>query len=162
MSEHTKEPWAVGIGPTIVALWNEKSSTWGRHIARLSWWGYCLSTYQRESKANARRIVAAVNACAGIPTDALEAGAVRRLVGAVEGFKELLGPEGKYSICRADHKPMGFYESSSVDAVFVKATTALAAIKGKGEACSCWDSDNGKTHIVCSRCLNELKGRQPK
>ena len=41
-------------------------------------------------EANARRIVAAVNACAGIPTDALEAGAVADLLAACESIRPWL------------------------------------------------------------------------
>lgn len=47
---------------------------------------YCPPTDGDNGNANARRIVAAVNACEGIPTDALEAGAVADLLAAVEGL----------------------------------------------------------------------------
>jgi hypothetical protein len=43
--------------------------------------------------ANARRIVAAVNACQGVPTNALEQGAVRKLLAALEGLIHYDWPE---------------------------------------------------------------------
>ena len=62
MSKHTKEPWEWGGGTAITRL--------GRyiHVEPLR--------SLREASANARRIVACVNSCAGIPTEALEAGVI--------------------------------------------------------------------------------------
>jgi protein-disulfide isomerase-like protein with CxxC motif len=64
MSEHTKEPWAGKEIPlTAVGL------------ARAGF-GIVFTNHtatRDEAEANARRIVASVNACAGIPTDVLEA-----------------------------------------------------------------------------------------
>lgn len=79
MSElHTKEPWRVGrlthpryfatvketIGPHQVAV---DVDEWPLVIAD------CNINFPEDAKANARRIVACVNACAGIPIDMLEA-----------------------------------------------------------------------------------------
>lgn len=48
-----------------------------------------MSMFNREkTESDARRLTAAWNACEGIPTEALEAGAVRRLV---EAATDLLG-----------------------------------------------------------------------
>jgi hypothetical protein len=47
--------------------------------------------------ANARRIVAAVNACAGIPTDALEQGVVRELLQALAALYNWLTPDWQQS-----------------------------------------------------------------
>ena len=48
-------------------------------------------------RKHARRIIAAVNACSGIPTEALEADVVKRmrklLVGSLEGFERMMGGE---------------------------------------------------------------------
>lgn len=64
MSEHTKEPWAGKEIPlTAVGLARAGFSiVFTNHPAT-----------RDEAEANARRIVASVNACAGIPTDVLEA-----------------------------------------------------------------------------------------
>lgn len=45
-----------------------------------------LGTTPQGDPGDARRIVAAVNACAGIPTEALEAGALGTLLGLVERY----------------------------------------------------------------------------
>lgn len=49
---------------------------------------------EAENEANARRIVAAVNACDGIPIEALEQSAVKRLLAACEA---LAVETGKYA-----------------------------------------------------------------
>jgi hypothetical protein len=62
MSEHTKEPWAIHNSKNLIAILDYE----GKHLAEL--W----QRKEYDSVANARRIVACVNACAGIPTEALE------------------------------------------------------------------------------------------
>lgn len=67
MSEqkHTSEPWRV----SVVSGTNEVVAGRGFHIA------FCkanASKFKDEQAANARRIVACVNACKDIPTDDLE------------------------------------------------------------------------------------------
>lgn len=59
--EHTKEPWHSGC--------RQIEDGNGVLIASLSGW-----KGDAESKANARRIVACVNACAELPQDALDGG----------------------------------------------------------------------------------------
>src|SRR5262245_3648148 len=48
-------------------------------------------------EANARRIVAAVNACEGVSTEALEQGVVRELAEALDGFFRWLTPDWQQS-----------------------------------------------------------------
>lgn len=70
MREHTKEPW--GYEPTG----NQDDEYW------ITWTGHPTSIGvtcnavtgpgSKDAEANARRIVACVNACCGIPTAALE------------------------------------------------------------------------------------------
>ncbi len=61
--EHSKEPW--GIEPIGMYTIRDAAGP----IAM------CFSARERElDAANVRRIVAAVNACAGIPTEVLEQG----------------------------------------------------------------------------------------
>lgn len=82
-TKHTPEPWVVDeLGDTQFDATNhaygigaDKAPTY--RIAKVEGKG-------GHSLANADRIVLAVNACAGIPTDALEAGAVKGLLEACQ------------------------------------------------------------------------------
>ena len=61
---HTKEPWS--FSPAENGLeWGVEAGKWGVAIC-------ADAPGDGTSEANARRIVACVNACAGIPTDDLE------------------------------------------------------------------------------------------
>ena len=63
---HTKEPWS--FSPAENGLeWGVEAGKWGVAIC-------ADAPGDGTSEANARRIVACVNACAGISTDALEIG----------------------------------------------------------------------------------------
>lgn len=65
--KHTKEPWKTYKGNTHEIFANDGdviASSEECHIGH------------REAEANAKRIVACVNACAGITNEALEAGVV--------------------------------------------------------------------------------------
>lgn len=70
MAEHTKGPWRVGSSGRTV------SAGFGQRVATI--------TDRDEAGTNARRICAAVNACEGIPSAALEAGVVKDLLAACE------------------------------------------------------------------------------
>lgn len=74
---HTPEPWAYE-GSEILA---ERNGQWVG-IGLMS----KATVYQQipERDSNGKRVVACVNACTGIPTAALEAGAVRALVDAAQ------------------------------------------------------------------------------
>jgi septation ring formation regulator EzrA len=69
MSEHTQEPWISAGKGALDTI----SDQFGSRIAQ------CMNKYEDEPRnyqvdyENARRIVACVNACAGIPTETLEA-----------------------------------------------------------------------------------------
>jgi len=68
MKQHTEEPWHV--------------DTPLGHLSIFSAEGNCIiPTYPGIKAANARRIVACINACAGIPTEALEAFAKKGILG---------------------------------------------------------------------------------
>lgn len=82
---HTPGPWAIESDTWLI--WGEchdgelgvpilradtDHRTWGREVAH------------EERDANVERVVACVNACEGIPTEALDAGVVRELVEALE------------------------------------------------------------------------------
>ena len=62
---HTKEPWS--FSPENGLEWGVEAGKWGVAIC-------ADAPGDGTSEANARRIVACVNACAGISTDALEIG----------------------------------------------------------------------------------------
>jgi len=81
MNEHTPEPW---VGPEHIDRRRAgfiragdplPGAEEGQAVA-------AVSLSRREWKANQRRIVAAVNAVAGIPVEALEAGAIADLIAA--------------------------------------------------------------------------------
>lgn len=76
---HTSEPWHA----SSTRYGNPGASVKDRHgqvVADCHTFDQSIA--QRE--ANARRIVACVNACAGIPTEALESGAIASLMAAAK------------------------------------------------------------------------------
>lgn len=82
MSEHTKEPWECGDPIGARRLWPttyiHAAGPTGRHVATTG--GYSDSTEPNTleiNEANARRIVACVNACKGIPTESLANGVAK-------------------------------------------------------------------------------------
>ncbi|KKN04256.1 hypothetical protein LCGC14_1099140 [marine sediment metagenome] len=75
MAEHTEEPWVVPIDQGF-------HSTKGIRIHGSGGRPNLIATTflgTREDKANAHRACATVNACAGIPTQALEDGVVKEM-----------------------------------------------------------------------------------
>ncbi len=87
MTEHTKGPWFHYFYPTPRK--RQKDAAMNSIMQKggtkeiVHWGGFDSSYFQRQIKANARRIVACVNALEGIPTEALEAGAIKEVVEAV-------------------------------------------------------------------------------
>jgi hypothetical protein len=75
MSEvhHTPEPWKVGDGARPLFAWSGQILAEHRLDGTDFILASCNQDYPEEAEANARRIVAAVNACRGIPTEVLEA-----------------------------------------------------------------------------------------
>lgn len=73
MREHTKEPWNVGV--VLVSGYNATAilDCDGDEVCN-------MGTSLLNEDANATRIVACVNACAGIPTEALERGDLELLL----------------------------------------------------------------------------------
>lgn len=63
MSEHTKEPWAIRRGHSTVEVITVAGLSIAQTIGDVYW-----KNFSDESLANAHRIVACVNALAGIPT----------------------------------------------------------------------------------------------
>ena len=125
MSAHTKGPWRLGrltnisdyetvretVGPHQVCVDNE----FGPYVL-----AECNMNFPDDALANARRIVACVNACEGLETGFLESGSLIRGVGLyVEQNNELL------DICRnVIERGIG---ASDIDAM----KTAIAKAEGK-------------------------------
>ena len=80
MSGHTREPWIVGDGPQGSFAIRDKC--FDRVLcSRAPWPGRA-----DESRANARRICLAVNACASLSDSALESGVIETARQAIEGL----------------------------------------------------------------------------
>lgn len=88
--QHTQEPWHVATGDDYYIEANGipakyphhfKGDDLGKHVAIV---GNRTSDF---GEANARRIVACVNACAGIPTDMLER--FKAIVGAMDEVSKI-------------------------------------------------------------------------
>jgi hypothetical protein len=137
MSEHTKELWKVGYGPdkciTVIGTrgdlaWVFKPTAGLRDTSR---------SYS-EHEANARRIVACVNACQGLDTDHLEATGLVSAVGyqmieltkqrdmLLAALEAMLEHEGT-----VDHTRIGDFPSEALQAARIQAHTAIAAVKKK-------------------------------
>jgi hypothetical protein len=91
---HTKEPWKSYGRIKVNGVWHVGCAIDGTDkVTALT--GYSGAGDEEESIANASRIIACVNACAGIPTEQLEAypGAVLRVM---QQRDELLAALHKY------------------------------------------------------------------
>ncbi len=96
MTDHTPEPWLAtavkdkhsDLGPAFWLIDAVPQPNQETAVAEL-----CAKPGDR-SEANAKRIVACVNACAGIPTEQLKAGSVRGLLDAID--KKLVTEERGY------------------------------------------------------------------
>jgi hypothetical protein len=83
-TKHTPEPWHV-MGDSIVQT---------SHITRDVW-------TIPHSDGDLHRIVACVNACAGLPTEALEAGALSEAIQAAQDLFPF-GPDHRTSLLRGE------------------------------------------------------------
>lgn len=72
MTKHTPEPWVVDERDELSTNFYSDDAT-GSIIGGCQLYGFAPRSLD-ERKANASRIVACVNACAGVDTDLLEAG----------------------------------------------------------------------------------------
>ena len=100
---HTPEPWEVlSVTDGISAIKRESSLP---PSGCMTQWPAICGGAGLPNEANARRIVAAINATAGIPTEGLEAGVVRELVKALRDIADVLGAteddDGEKPIWRA-------------------------------------------------------------
>ena len=82
-TSYTPGPWHYQMEyriTTIFAPDQTGNNPRGTYIAEIDGQDVGRFTTSEQHEANARRICAAVNACEGIPTDALESGPVRELL----------------------------------------------------------------------------------
>jgi hypothetical protein len=91
---HTPEPWHIS-GHSCRDYEGAEIGTGNKTVAVVLTADAVEAT--QEERANARRIVAAVNACEGIRTEALEQAIVRQLVEALEGLYNWLTPDWQQS-----------------------------------------------------------------
>jgi hypothetical protein len=86
-TKHSPEPWSVGgmsgcEDGCYAADGSLCAEGWPGDTTNLDP-GKDVNAFLARQNANARRIVACVNACAGLPTEALEAGALAKALGAL-------------------------------------------------------------------------------
>ena len=118
MAAHTPEPWTVDGTKALGAygVWTDYATHpghdgagYGSLICSFELSSPHISREQRD--ANAQRICAAVNACQGIPTAALESGVVAELLAALEefvGYYDQAGMPAWLTDAVEDDPPDGF------------------------------------------------------
>ncbi|QHF00529.1 hypothetical protein LCG56_27500 (plasmid) [Pseudomonas cannabina pv. alisalensis] len=137
MSEHTKEPWKIGYSPDqcITVIGTRSDLAWVFNPAA----GLKdTSRSHAEDEANARRIVACVNACQGLDTGDLEATGLVSAVGyqlidlakqrdrLLAALETLLEHEGT-----VDHTGIGDFPSMALHAARSQALEVIASVKNK-------------------------------
>jgi hypothetical protein len=83
VTAHTPTPWhyeAANSITSIIASDPTEQGPYGTYIAEIDGQDVGRFMSREQHQANARRICAAVNACQGIPTEALESGPVKELL----------------------------------------------------------------------------------
>jgi len=85
-TQHTPEPWRYVDDSTPA----DKELGLGQYCIETADGAFDVASLLN-SEADARRICAAVNACQGISTEALEQGAVKQLVQAIDGLLAFIG-----------------------------------------------------------------------
>ncbi len=78
MSEHTKEP--------LSSVWDEDEAEFEIRDAEGQLTFETWASYPEVRKADARRLCAVWNACAGLSTEALESGALADLIAVVRSY----------------------------------------------------------------------------
>jgi hypothetical protein len=100
MTNHTQEPWSCATehaDGACVYVTSAERSVFTDEVAVI-YAGQSLEV----ARADARRIVACVNACAGIPTEALESGALAEVAQSIDDaihcLERLPDVEGAYRV----------------------------------------------------------------
>lgn len=76
-NKHTPEPWAIDPDDRPNMHWNNHIVSEANPNIAICFMAHDGTEQNERGEANARRVVACVNACAGIPTEALESGEAR-------------------------------------------------------------------------------------
>jgi len=104
-AKHTTEPWKKSKKQDgDIEIWAIGTPKIAMVLSRF--------VSYNEQEANARRILAAVNACKGIPIEALENGVVGELMEAAKGAAEFLRGLEKPGICMHDYGHAGKIEKA--------------------------------------------------
>lgn len=119
MSQHTPEPWYIFPNPWPPSI---RTSERGYEIARVQS-PYTNSKYRDEERANGNRIVACINACAGIadPKAAIDA-AREALTGIARQYKPCTACDG-----------VGSHTPDCKLALALKLLTPIADTQPKGD-----------------------------
>lgn len=83
LTSHTPAPWHYETAYSITSIIGPdptEQDPYGTYIAEIDGQDVGRFISREQHEANARRICAAVNACQGIPTEALESGPVKELL----------------------------------------------------------------------------------
>jgi len=98
---HFPEPWTYDFSPygivDIIAPDTTGEYPKGLYVAEIDVAAVGCFISHEQHEANARRICAAVNACKGMSTEALEQGAVLQLAEALEDLYNWLTPDWQQS-----------------------------------------------------------------
>lgn len=131
-AKHTPGPWRAGDYESDeqgVAVYNGKVGIEEFMLAWVTNW--CSSISDSEVEANARRIVAAVNACEGVPIEALEGGLVQELRDDLLSILQMLNTAEGLGEWEAmdSHFKQRIAERAKMDAARDKALATLAKAK---------------------------------
>ena len=99
-TSHTPEPWHYEMEYSVTTIFAPDlfgQDPYAAYIAEIDGQDVGRFATAEQHVANARRIVAAVNACKGIPTEALEQGVVGELLAELDYFYQfaLLNDDGE-------------------------------------------------------------------
>lgn len=123
---HTPEPWREGIPGTVVADIPIEGGPGGVNGAdAVAYYGGNLIG-ESMTVANARRIVACVNACAGVPTDMLKPGLVREMAEELERAVEHVRGLADRTACAC-----GFGYVCAAHAAADRCEAVLAKLRGE-------------------------------
>lgn len=153
MSGHTKEPWHVFSLSGTLEIKNEHGN------AIIHWKGFDSSRAIEDPEDNARRIVACVNACAGIPTETLESGktvaeALKWSGADVLQQRDALAIAAKAAIDMLIRQKWHPHDTFNPEAVVLRGLMdAVAKVHGWDKCPACHGTgDTGSGYFDCGDC----------
>ena len=139
--QHTQGPWNVGYGsgitgPRAAAVYLSMNGVKYEVIRKDDRLVAVVPHGEGDALEDARRIVAAVNAVEGIPTDALEAGVIRELLEVLDDIVRRLEWDGWDDVDRTHICPVcGAYKYKHYpNCTMAKAVRLLQQIRGDADA----------------------------